>query len=255
MTMAKKKIIIGNWKMAPIAIKEARATFSAIKKTASRLRNVKAVICSPFVYLSNLKSTTRCLVGAQDSFWNEKGAYTGEVSPVMIANLGIKYVILGHSERRSLGESNFIVNKKLKACLKAGLIVILCVGEEERDENGEFTNFIKKEITESLRGIQKKALKNLIIAYEPIWAIGKSAVRAASAEDALEMSILIKKVLADLFGKDLAVKVPVLYGGSVNSQNSNSFLFQGEMDGLLVGRASLDAKTFSEILKNADSVK
>jgi len=254
--MAKKKIIIGNWKMAPITMKEAKATFSAIKKTASRLRNVQTVTCPPFVYLSDLKNMTsghRCLVGAQDSFWNEQGAYTGEVSPAMLANLGIKYVILGHSERRALGESDFIVSKKVKACLKAGLIVVLCVGEEERDDNGEFIKFIKKEITESLKWVQKKDLKNIIVAYEPIWAIGKRAKRSASPEDALEMSILIKKVLADLFDKDLAVKVPILYGGSVNPQNSKTFLVQGEMDGLLVGRASLDSRAFIEILKGAES--
>jgi len=245
--------------MAPETTVEARATFNAIKKIASKLRNAQTIICPPFVYLSELKKIAnghRCVLGAQDSFWDSKEkAHTGEVSPHMLTGLGIKYVILGHSEKRALGESNEIVNKKVGECLKEGLIVILCVGESQRDEHGEYAKFIKNEITGSLKKIPKKYLKNLMIAYEPIWAIGKSATRAASPEDALEVSILIKKILADIFGKDLAVKVPILYGGSVNPDNSKSFLTDGEMDGLLVGRASLDANKFSEILKIANLVK
>ncbi len=257
--MANKKIIIGNWKMAPSTMKEAKVVFGGIKKTASGLRNVQTVVCPPFLYLSELKKTInghRSVLGAQDSFWeSSEKAHTGEVSPEMLSGLGVKYVILGHSEKRALGESNEIVNKKVVACLKEGIRVVLCVGESQQDEHGEYTKFIKNEITESLKKVQKKFLDNLIIAYEPIWAIGKSATRVASPEDALEVSILIKKVLADMFNKDVAMKVPILYGGSVNSDNAESFLFEGEMDGLLIGRVSLDAKKFSEILKIANSVK
>lgn len=256
--MRDKKIIIGNWKMAPVATKDAKATFGAIKKTASSLRNVQTVICPPYIYINELKKMTsghRCVIGAQNSFWNEEQVNTGEVSPLMLKNIGIQYVILGHSERRAFGETNELINKKVKACLKNDLIVVLCVGEFERDEHGEYTRFIKNELMESLSGVKKKYLKNIIIAYEPIWAIGKKAKCSASAEDSLEVSILIKKILYDKFGKDAAINVPVLYGGSVNPKNTENFLLDGGVDGLLVGRASLDAKKFSEILKIANSLK
>ncbi len=256
--MAKKKIIVGNWKMSPMTMKEARVTFSAIKKTASKLRNIQTVICPPFIYLSELKNTTngsRCVIGAQDSFWNEEQANTGEVSPVMLSNLGLKYVILGHSERRELGETNELISKKISACLKEKFTIILCVGESQRDEHGEYTKFIKNELTSSLAGVKKKDIKNIIVAYEPIWAIGKKAKRTASPEDSLEVSILIKKILTDMFGKDIAMKVPILYGGSVNPDNAESFFSDGGADGLLVGRASLDAKKISEVLKISNSVK
>jgi len=256
--MANKKIIVGNWKMAPVAMKEAKVTFSAIKKTASSLRNVQTVVCPPFIYLSELKKTVsgnRCVLGAQDSFWESKEkAHTGEISPVMLSMLGVKYVILGHSEKRALGESDEIVNKKVKESLKEDFKVILCVGESERDEHGEYTKFIKNELTASLSKVGKKDLKNIIVAYEPIWAIGKKAKRAAQPEDSLEVSILIKKILTDMFGKDVAMKTPVLYGGSVNPENAESFLIDGGVDGLLVGRASLDIKKFSEILKVSNSL-
>jgi triosephosphate isomerase len=256
--MKKKKIIIGNWKMAPVVMKEAKSVFGAIKKTASGLRNVQTVICPPFIYINELKKMTgghRCVVGAQNSFWSEEQASTGEVSPEMLKSVGAQYVILGHSERRAFGETDEVVNRKVGACIKSGLTVVLCVGESERDEHGEYTKFIKNELTASLAGVKKKDLKNIIVAYEPIWAIGKNAKRAASPEDAMEVSILIKKILSDTFGKDVAMKTPILYGGSANPNNAESFLTDGGADGLLVGRASLDAKKFSEMLKIANSVK
>ncbi len=252
-----KKIIIGNWKMAPATRKEAKVIFSAIKKTASSLRNVQTVICSPFIYINELKKITsghRFVVGAQDSFWGEEQANTGEVSSIMLKNLGVQYVILGHSERRALGENDEIVSKKVNICLKEGFTVILCIGESQRDEHGEYTKFIKNEITASLVGVKKKDIKNIIVAYEPIWAIGKKAKHVAQPEDSLEISILIKKILTDMFGKDIAMKTPILYGGSVNPKNTESFLTDGGVDGLLVGRASLDAKKFGEILQITNSV-
>jgi len=255
--MKKKKIIVGNWKMAPVEMKKAKAIFSAIKKIANKLYNVQTVVCPPYLYMNELKKVTsghRCIIGAQDSFWNEEQANTGEISPKMLKSLGIQYVILGHSERRATGETDELVSKKINACLKENFTVILCVGELHRDEHGEYTKFIKNELIASLTGVKKKDLKNIIVAYEPIWAIGKKAKRIAQPEDALEVSILIKKILTEIFGKDIAMKVPVLYGGSVNPKNAQSFLNDGGMDGLLVGRASLDTEKFSNILKIANSV-
>lgn len=242
--------------MAPACMTDAKKTYSAIKKTASRLRNVQTLICPPFIYLNELKKNTsghRCVVGAQDSFWESKGnAHTGEISPEMLSNLGLSYVILGHSEKRAQGDSNEIVNRKVVECFKKGFTVVLCVGEIKRDEHAEYAKFIEEEITQSLKNVQRKFLSNLIIAYEPIWAIGNSAIKSASPEDAFEVSILIKKILTGIFSKKIAMSVPVLYGGSVDVGNSKSFLVDGGVDGLLIGRASLSSDKFSKILEIAN---
>ncbi len=252
-----KKLIIGNWKMYPANVKDAREKFSAIKKVAATLRNVQTVICPPFVYVSDLQklvSGHRVVVGAQNAWIENEGAYTGEVSPAMLTSLKLSYVIIGHSERRTLGEGDELVNKKVVAGVKAGLIVVLCVGESERDPDGEYLKHIATQIKIALNGIQKKNLKNIVIAYEPIWAIGKYALHAATPEDALEVSILIKRTLADLYGKDAGI-VPILYGGSVDAKNAWEFLLKSHVDGFLVGRASLDPRIFGEILKIADKIK
>ncbi len=252
-----KKLIIGNWKMYPASVKDAREKFVAIKKVASTLRNVQTVICPPFVYVSELQKLVtghRVVVGAQNAWIENEGAYTGEVSPAMLMSLKVSYVILGHSERRVLGETDELVNQKVLSALKAGLTVVLCVGECERDADGEYLKHIASQIKVALKGIQKKDLVKIVIAYEPIWAIGKHALRAASPDDALEVSILIRRVLADLYGKD-ASAVHILYGGSVDAKNAWEFLLKSHIDGLLVGRASLDAKVFIEILKSADQTK
>ncbi len=252
-----KKLIIGNWKMYPASVKDAREKFLAIKKIASTLRNVQTVICPPFVYVSDLKKLVtgaRFVVGAQNAWFENEGAYTGEISPAMLASLKLTYVILGHSERRALGETDELVNKKVLAVIKAGITVVLCVGERERDADGEYLKHIATQIKIALKGIQKRDLKNIVVAYEPIWAIGKNALRPASTDDALEVTILIKKTLSDLYGKD-GISVPVLYGGSVDAKNAWEFLLKSHVDGLLVGRASLDPKVFGEILKSADKIK
>lgn len=252
--MKSKKLIIGNWKMYPVSLKDAKANFVGIKKLASTLRNVQTVICPPFVYggeLQKLVTGHRCVVGAQNAWVENEGAYTGEVSPAMLVSLKLSYVIIGHSERRAMGETDELVNKKVLAAVKAGLTVVLCVGERERDPDGEYMKLIANQLRVALHGIQKKELSQIVIAYEPIWAIGKHALRAASPDDALEVSILIKKTLADLYGKDGA-SVAILYGGSVDAKNAWEFLLKSQVDGLLVGRASLDPKVFGEILKSAE---
>ena len=238
-------------------MKDAREKFVKIKKVAATLRNVQTVICPPFVFASELQKLVtghRMVVGAQNAWFENEGAYTGEVSPTQLVSLKLTYVIVGHSERRAMGETDEMVNQKVLASLKTGLTVVLCVGERDRDPDGKYLNYIAEQIEEALRGVQKKDLKNIVIAYEPIWAIGKNATRAASPEDALEVAILIKRTLADLYGKE-AFSVVILYGGSVDAKNAGEFLLRAQVDGLLVGRASLDPKVFGEILKNADQIK
>lgn len=249
-----KKLIVANWKMYPANLKDAKEKFAKIKKVAGTLRNVQTVVCPPLVFAGDLKkmvSGHRCVLGAQNSWIENEGPYTGEVSPAMISSVGLPYVILGHSERRALDEGDQLINKKVLAAIKAGLVVILCVGEHERDPYGEYLKFIAEQLRADLKGIQKKDLAQIIIAYEPIWAIGKNALRAATAEDALEVSISIKKTVADLYGTN-AGDVRILYGGSVDAKNAASFLSGSGVVGLLVGRASLDVGTFTEILNHAE---
>lgn len=255
--MKTKKLIIGNWKMYPASLKEAKAKFTAIKKTAGKLANVQTVICPPFIYSSELKKLVtghRVVVGAQNAWYENEGAFTGEVSIAMLASVGAEYVIVGHSERRAMGENDELINKKVLAGVKAGMTVVLCVGERDRDPDGVYLKFVTEQIKEALHGVQKKELKKIVIAYEPIWAIGKNAIHPASPDDALEVSILIKRTLADLYGKDASV-IPILYGGSVDAKNAWEFLLKSQVNGLLVGRASLDPKVFGEILKSADTIK
>lgn len=255
--MKTKKLIVGNWKMHPATIKEAKTKFTQIKKLASPLRNVQTVICAPTVFISDLQKIVtghRCVVGAQNTWFENKGAFTGEISPNMLTSVGVKYVIVGHSERHALGETDEMINKKVVASVKEGLTTILCVGEKERDPDGSYMKLISNQLKQSLHGVQKKSLDKLVIAYEPIWAIGKHAIRAASTDDALEVVILIKKTFVDLYGKSGA-SVPVLYGGSVNVKNAWEFLIKSQVDGLLIGRASFDPKVFGEILKVADGIK
>jgi triosephosphate isomerase len=173
----------------------------------------------------------------------------------MLKDLGVKYVIIGHSERRKLGETDEIINKKIQQALKNNLKVIFCVGETERDEAGNYLQFVKEEIIKGLGKVSVKLFKNLIIAYEPIWAIS-SAVRPSKAqyhpdtpEDAFQMATYIKRVLISLFGKP-ARDISVLYGGSVDETNARDFLEKGNVDGLLVGRTSWNVKNFGELLKN-----
>lgn len=251
-----KKIIVGNWKMNPLTLKEAEKLFSSVAKGISGIKKTEIVICPPFIYLEKLKKikTSKINLGAQDAFYADLGAFTGEVSPDMLYNLGVKYVILGHSERRALGETNASVNKKIKASLSAELVPILCVGESLRDENHGYFNLVREQLGECLAGVSKNSISKIIVAYEPIWAISSTANRKdATPLDAREMAIFIRKILADKFGGE-AQKTRVIYGGSANEKDAEDFLKNGGVDGLLPGRASLTAKKFIEIIKIAEKI-
>lgn len=250
-----KKIIIANWKMNPIASKEANTLLKNILKDLKNIKNTDVVFCPPFIYLESLKKIVKKYsLGSQDLFFEDIGAYTGEVSYKMLENLGVKYSIIGHSERRALGEDNIFINKKLKALSKSSIIPILCIGEKERDINHEYVNFLQNQILESTEGLNKKVLEKLIIAYEPIWAIGKDATRDATPEEFLEIKILIKKILSLKFGAKNINNIRIIYGGSVDDKNIEGFLRVGESDGFLVGRASLDSKKFLKIINYTESL-
>lgn len=238
----KKPIIIANWKMNPNSPKEAEDIFEAIKK---EVRNTKAevVICPPFAYLENLKGIS---LGAQNVFYEEKGAYTGEVSALMLKNLGCEYVIIGHSERRKyFDETDEIINKKIKSAMSVELEQIFCVGETEGQRNsGKAEETVEKQIKEGLKGISD--IKGMAIAYEPVWAIGTG--NACKVDDAKKMKEFIKKVISGIYGKDVLKDARVVYGGSVNSQNAADYVKKAGYDGLLVGGASLKPEEFVKII-------
>lgn len=248
------KIIVGNWKMNPVTLKEAKLTLSAIKKSVAKVRGVQTMICPPFVYLGELKKSllgSKLELGAQDCHFVDQGAQTGGVSAYMIRDFGIKTVIIGHSERRASGDTDEVVNKKIITALSAGLRIILCIGENIRDDKGEYLKILQNQLERDLAGFPVKLSDKLIIAYEPVWAIGKSATGVETPDSFLHNKIFIRKVLADLLGRKKAVLVPVLYGGSANPQNAGDFLKIGQADGLLVGRDSLNPHNFFDILKIA----
>ncbi len=251
-----KKIIIGNWKMNPLTLKEAENLFSNVAKNIFGIKKTEIVICPPILYLEKLKKISKKInLGAQNIFWGDVGAFTGEISGEMLYITGARYAILGHSERRAFGENNSDVNKKIKSSLMAGLRPILCIGESARDENHSYFNLVKTQVEECLNGISKNSISKVIIAYEPIWALSSTPNRKdATPNDSREMAIFIRKILSDKFGLE-AGKTRIIYGGSVNEKNVKEFLKNGGVDGLLAGRASLTAKKFVEIIKIAENLE
>ena len=252
-----KYLIVANWKMNPSTEKEALKLFESIKKGIRNVKNTEVVICPPFVYLSALAAVKgKLALGAQNVFYKEAGAFAGEVSPVMLKDLNIKYVILGHSEiRKNFNETDEVINKKIKECLTEKLKPILCVGEKEDEDKGEVLN---RQITEGLKGIPnshayrqagKFKISNLVIAYEPVWAIGTG--KNCSLDETMRSVLLIKKTISKLYGRQLAGKVKILYGGSVDGENSRSYIKEGGVNGLLVGGSSLDKNDFIKIVKSA----
>lgn len=237
--------------MNPGTLDEAKKIANGVIKFSKSIKKTEVVVCPPVLFTSAIADSlrkTKISIGAQDAFFEPKGAYTGSISVDMLKKSGVKYVILGHSERRELGETDELVNKKIKVCLKNKVTPIVCVGEKVRDAHGYYLAFIKKEIEHSLTGIKRKELSDIVIAYEPVWAVGSKALKAIEASDLSEMVIYIKRTLADLFGSAAAQSVRILYGGSVNKDNAGEFFNGSGLSGLLVGRDSLDVKKFGDII-------
>ncbi|MBP6926232.1 MAG: triose-phosphate isomerase [Candidatus Pacebacteria bacterium] len=241
--------IIGNWKEYPETLKDAAKLSSAIGKIAVK-KGITAVVCPPFPFLQTVGAGIKkgkYILGAQDLSPMMIGAYTGEVSPKALVSLGVKYAIIGHSERRTLGEDNDVVLMKLKAAHAAGVRPILCVGEHDRKDTEHSHADVRDQLI-ILEQLSKKELANTIIAYEPLWAIGAKV--AATPEDAREMRIYIQKVIADMVDEKALKNIAILYGGSVTAKNAKEFISVGGMHGLLVGRASLEAKSFVSIISS-----
>jgi len=251
--MSKTKIIVANWKMNPESAEEAKKISFDIKESGNDFDKIKLIICPPFVFLNEIQTifarSKKIFVGAQDVFAGQGVSHTGEVNAIMLKNSGMKYVIVGHSEKRAAGDDEMIVKKKLESVLDSGLHAIFCIGEKNRDEHGVQFNEVKGQIESALLKIPKKIISKLIVAYEPVWAIGKSENEAMKPEQLHEMTIFIKKVLSDIFGFENAEKVPILYGGSVTKGNAKEIVEKGNVDGLLIGRESLKTKNFIELIK------
>ena len=238
-----KPLIVGNWKCNPESLKEAQKLFLELNKRMPK--KAQAVVCLSFIFLKDLAARKSALqLGAQNCFY-QSGAFTGEISVKMLKNLGVKYVIIGHSERRALGETDKLINLKLKAVLKEKLIPILCIGESKKDRQNNRTALkLKNQLKKDLKGIK---FSKMVIAYEPIWAIGSN--NPCRVEEATVTKLLIKKYLREVFSNKKAEEIKILYGGSVNKKNASLYIKDAKMDGLLIGGASLKAKEFIDILK------
>ena len=255
--MKKRNLVVANWKMNPETLAKAKEIFNPLRKLVKNLKNTDVIVCPPFPFifpLSKLKSPKNLFLGAQNVSTEIKGAFTGEVSAEMLKDLDVKYVLVGHSERRAMGETDEVVAKKLQATFDQGLTPILCIGEKERSKDGRHLELIKNQIKESLSGLSKKHLVGIKIAYEPVWAIGKSYKEAMTPTDIHETVLFIKKVMSELFGLDISLGCKILYGAAVEAENVAMIVEQGNVDGFLVGHASLKPE-FSNILKVADAKK
>lgn len=247
----RKVVIAGNWKMNKVFEESKQFTEEVVGKL-SQSDKVDAVICAPFPYLSGLVEQTKgtaLKVAAQNMHFEENGAYTGEVSPAMLKDIGVSHVIIGHSERREyFAETNETVNKKAIAAHQYGLVPIICVGEtlEQREAN-ETVEFVREQVTAGLANLTEEQIAETIIAYEPIWAIGTG--KTASSEEANEVCHAIRQVVQELTNEVTADKVVIQYGGSVKPANIDELLAQSDIDGALVGGASLEADSFLQLVE------
>jgi len=246
----RKLLIAGNWKMNK-TVPEALLLVRELKELLKDINDDREVlVCPPFTALYPVGRElegSRIALGAQNMFYQEKGAYTGEISPVMLVDVGCSFVILGHSERRHIfKEDDQLINKKVLSAVAHSLTPILCVGEllEER-ESGRTKEVVKRQVVEGLRGVKPE--DEFVIAYEPVWAIGTG--KTATPEQAQEVHQFIRELLRELFGEEKAERVRILYGGSVKPENARSLISMPDVDGALVGGASLKAESFAKIVK------
>ena len=252
----RKTIIAGNWKMNK-TLREGQELAIALRRELYQIEDVDIVVCPPYTllaYLANALETSNILIGAQDVYWQDEGAFTGEVSPVMLKDIGCKFVIIGHSERRAyFGETNESVNNKIKASLRHDLTPIVCVGEtlSER-ESGETFKVLDDHIENGLKDITDTDILKIVIAYEPVWAIGTG--KNATAQQAQEAQKYIRDLLRKMYN-DIADTVRIQYGGSVKPDNITELMREPDVDGALVGGASLKVETFVEIVKKASEIK
>lgn len=249
----RNKFIAGNWKMNN-TVAESRQLVTELLLALKQYDEVERAICPPYTSLPILASMlkgTGIGLGAQDVYWEESGPYTGEISPAMVAEL-CQYVIIGHSERRQFfGETDKSVNLKVKAVMELGVIPIVCVGESmEENQDGRTSDVVTRQVRGSLYGLSKKDGAKIVVAYEPIWAIGTGLAATPENANAIHRDV-VRVALEELFGVESSQQIRIQYGGSVNSENAADFFAQSDIDGALVGGASLRAEPFAGIVKAA----
>ncbi|MEJ2613902.1 MAG: triose-phosphate isomerase [Ignavibacteriaceae bacterium] len=249
----RRKIIAGNWKMNN-DLKGTIDLISNLAKSLNKNENCDIIVCPPFTSLSEANSQIKNTViklGAQNMYFENGGAYTGEISAQMLKSVGCEFVILGHSERRAIfNESDSLINKKIKKAISSGIKPIFCVGESlEQREKGVTKDIIKTQVTEGLKDISSEEIKTLIIAYEPVWAIGTG--KNATPEQAQEVHEFIRSLIKENYSQEIADNMIIQYGGSVKPDNAKDLLSQKDIDGALVGGASLKADSFLGIIRAA----
>lgn len=248
-----KSLLVANWKNYPNSINEARLLLGKLSRSKRYFKKTSLFIAPPLPYLESTlaKSKGFASLACQDISEIPSGTHTGIVPAEILKSFGVRLAILGHSEKRALGETDDIVSRKVRIALRAGIVPLVCVGEKSRDHEGQHFEFLREQIKHSLSGLSRKSdASRLIIAYEPVWAIGNRALGAIEPADLSESVIFIKKVLSDIFGRKTADRVPILYGGSVDITNAEKLFVKTGIRGYLVGRASLNAKTLEAIAKS-----
>ncbi len=244
------KLIVANWKMNPRSLKDAKKIFNDFKKEKINYTGKTVVFCPPALFLRELKATykgTKIFWGAQDGHFEDEGQFTGDISTSMAKDAGARFVIIGHSEIRAKGESDEIISKKIFKVLKEDMHALLCVGEKVHDQQATYLTVVSEQIRSGLRFVSPSLSKKLVIVYEPIWAIGKGAT-AMNTHDIHFMNLFIRKELMEKFGKNVGSAIPVLYGGSVDSYNARAIVEEAAVDGLLIGRSSLNPGEFAKII-------
>lgn len=251
-----KPILVANWKNHPGSLAEAKTLLAQLARNTSLYKKFSVFIAPPLTYLDacSQRSKNFAYLASQDISSQSGGTYTGQVTPNILKSFGVKLAIIGHSEQRAIGETNKTVSQKVKVALRAGIVPLVCIGETSRDQDGEHFEFLRDELQSSLTGLNRKSdISNLMLVYEPVWAIGKHAQDAIMSVDLSQSVIFIKKVLTDLFGRGVAERIPILYGGSVEPDNAGALFKETGIKGFLVGHSSLDAKNFAAVAQSVIS--
>lgn len=249
-----KSIVVANWKMNPQTFRDAKKLFELSRKATERSRSVSLIVAPPALYLRELASAykgKKVSLAGQNAHFQPAGSYTGEVSMAQLRDAKATHVLIGHAERRAMGETDGEIRLKVIAALQSKLIPIVCIGEKQRNNSGEHFTLVASQLLEALADVPATKLAGVLIAYEPVWAIG--ADRPMDVRSMHEMAIFIRKKLVERFGPS-AMKVKILYGGSIDQSNAADMLKEGDVNGLLIGRASTDAGSFVPLLETIDAL-